>query len=110
MIKSLADQMNDPAYCNYCRKQTETHEWDCKICGHSKPYPEIYLEQIELSVQAQGKFGSHGKVRMVHKPTQIEVSGTASYREQRTLKNNLMRELKRRVEIHNQRRLNETMV
>lgn len=32
-------QMNRPAHCNYCQKETETKEWDCTTCGLSKGHP-----------------------------------------------------------------------
>lgn len=32
-------QMNRPAHCNYCQKETETKEWDCTACGLSKGHP-----------------------------------------------------------------------
>ncbi len=44
-MKTLAEQMNDDAWCNYCWKTTVTKEWDCVKCGFSKPHPEEYIEQ-----------------------------------------------------------------
>ena len=35
--------MNRDQHCNHCQKVTETKEWDCTICGLSKPYlPKVY--------------------------------------------------------------------
>lgn len=38
--KIMMESMNAPAFCNFCRRVTETKEWDCKVCGFSKPHPE----------------------------------------------------------------------
>jgi len=37
----LKDYMNLSAWCNYCRKETKTKEWDCVVCGFSKGHPEM---------------------------------------------------------------------
>ena len=92
-IRSLADQMNDPAHCNYCGKSTETHEWDCKICGFSKPYPLLYSEQLHLGVQSIGEFGSHIRIEMIHRPTGVSVRGEDTYKNQTALKDRLKEEL-----------------
>ena len=36
----LKERMNRPQYCFFCRRVTETFEWDCKVCNFSKPYIE----------------------------------------------------------------------
>lgn len=103
-MKSLADQMNDPAYCNYCRKVTETHEWDCKICGFSKPYPKEYLEQLQIDVASIGKFGSQTWKRITHKPTGISVQETHLTKEWDDKKTQAMiSRLMRQVHRHSER-------
>lgn len=40
-------EMNKPCYCNFCRRITYSKEWDCEICGFSKPITPEVLERIE---------------------------------------------------------------
>jgi len=57
-MKTLAEQMNDDAYCNYCRVKTKTREWDCVKCGFSKGHPKEYVEQdIKQTIQAVNRNG-----------------------------------------------------
>lgn len=38
--KNFMKLMSKPAYCNFCRRVTTTKDWDCTICGLSKPTPK----------------------------------------------------------------------
>lgn len=28
--------MDESSWCNFCQAITDTHEWDCQVCGLSK--------------------------------------------------------------------------
>ena len=38
-IKYANKWKNKDQYCNFCRKETHTKEWDCTVCGFSKGHP-----------------------------------------------------------------------
>lgn len=42
--------MNSPLYCNLCRKTTPSKEWDCTICGFSKPYKGSDMEETNKAM------------------------------------------------------------
>ena len=52
---NLNNYANKPQHCNYCMKVTETVEWDCKICGFSKPVPKEYWDEVERRAVEYGE-------------------------------------------------------
>jgi hypothetical protein len=39
--QDIIDHKDKPAYCNYCRMLTDTCDYDCDVCGLSKPHPDV---------------------------------------------------------------------